>query len=414
MADSGQPELIHPEQTAAAGGVDERDVPQVDFGALPMREDRTAAYRMLLAHGPVVGTGPNMYAVVSRADVDSGLNSPDVFKSEIVREKVGCPVPLVPVDINPPDHDRIRRVLKPYFSRAAMAELEPGLTAFADRLIDEATADGSCDVVADLAVPLSAHAFLELFGLPVEDKERIIAWKDRILGGTTLELAGPGRDARTAADELTGYLRRHLAQPGAGAGRPDAVLTQLLAGTGEETLSPDEVLGLAWLCVMAGFDTIVGAIGTAFARLAEEPRLRRRVAADPAVVPAAVEELVRLDPPAPFLPRVATRDTRIAGRLIPAGAQVNFCVGSANRDLPDAERPDEADFSRTGRNLSFGYGRHLCLGIHLARLELTVMLRAWHRRIPEYRLAEGARTAIRWPHSGVRIDRLPLVFPVPA
>ncbi|MFG1857532.1 cytochrome P450 [Actinomadura geliboluensis] len=415
MTRPDQPEPTRPEQTTAVCPVHVPEIPQMNFNELPMREDRGPAYKLLLEHAPLAYTGQNpagqdTYVIAGREAVDQGLTSPEVFKSDIVHKKVGSPVPLVPVDTNERRHREIRELLRPHFSRAAVGRLEPGLRDFVDHLIDQAAARGTCDVTADLAVPLAAHAFMQLFGLPVQDRDRLIAWKDGILNNTTLQLDRPDPKAQAAADELIAYLREHLAQPVTGAARDEGVLPQLLAGAGKDALSPDELLGLAVMCVIAGFDTITGAVSTAFRRLAAEPRLRRQIAENPDVIPAAVEELLRLDPPAPFLPRVTTQDTRVGGHQIPAGSQVNFCVGAANRDLPDTERPDEADFARRGRHLSFGYGKHLCLGIHLARLEIRVALEAWHRRIPDYELADGADTGIQWPHSGVRIDHLPLVF----
>jgi cytochrome P450 len=163
--------------------------------------------------------------------------------------------------------------------------------------------------------------------------------------------------------------------------------------------------------VLAGLDTVTSALSTAFAALAARPRLRQQIAADPAVIPNAVEELLRMDGPVVFLPRVARRDVQLAGQVIPAGAQVQIAIAVANRDPAEHPDPDKIDFRRIERHLAFGGVPHRCLGSHLARMEMREVLQEWHRRIPEYQLAPGTVPRVAWPTGLVGLDRLPLVFP---
>ena len=163
--------------------------------------------------------------------------------------------------------------------------------------------------------------------------------------------------------------------------------------------------------VVAGLDKVTSSLSTQFALLAADPGLRRQLTWDPAVIPEAIEELLRVEPAAPIMPRVATQDTELGGCPIPAGAAIQVAIGAANRDAAEHPDPDAIDFRRQQRHLSFGAGPHRCLGSHLARMELRVAHQEWHRRIPEYQLAPGTAPAAAWPAAIVGIDHLPLVFP---
>ena len=135
----------------------------------------------------------------------------------------------------------------------------------------------------------------------------------------------------------------------------------MLADTSDERLTDAEIYGLAFLFVLAGLETVTSALSTAFAVLASQPALRHRIAKDPAVIPAAVEELLRVDGPLLFVPRVTTEDVQVAGQLIPAGALVQVVVAVADRDPAEHPDPDVIDFGRQQRNLAFGGGPHRCL-----------------------------------------------------
>jgi cytochrome P450 len=289
----------------------------------------------------------------------------------------------------------------------------PQVRALAGELIDGVAPRGQCDLVEDLAVPLPAQVFLTLFGLPVQDRDRLNRWKEglvRIKPGQPGETRG--EHAIRMGTELFEYLVEHVAQLRRdGADTGTSLLGQLLADPTGEPLTDEEIYGLAFLFVLAGLETVTSALSTAFAVLASQPALRRRIAMDPAVIPAAVEELLRVDGPLLFVPRVTTQDVEVAGQLIPAGALVQVMVAVADRDPVPHPAPDVIDFSRQERNLAFGGGPHRCLGSHLARMEMRVAIEEWHRRIPEYQLAPGPAPRVTWPAGVVGIGHLPLVFP---
>ncbi len=378
---------------------------------LPVAEDRTAAYTILREAGPVVPMWPGGYMLTSAAAAEFALKRPDLFSSKRAFDAVGSPLPLVPVAADPPEHTRYRRILQPFFSPRGIARWRPEVRALARELISGIAGRGRCDVVAELAVPLPAQVFLTLFGLPLADRDRLIAWKEALLGNDRFAPGEPPRDrAVRMGAQLFEYLVGHVTGLRRGGGGP-GLLGELLAARGDDRLSDEEIYGLSFLFVLAGLETVTSALSTAFAALASRPDLRRRLAADPGAIPAAVEELLRFDGPLVFVPRVATRDVEVAGQLIPAGCPVHIGLAAADRDPAEHPHPDVIDFSRAERSLAFGGGPHRCLGSHLARMEMRVALEEWHRQIPEYEIAPGHRPRASWPAGVVGLPELPLAFP---
>jgi cytochrome P450 len=375
-----------------------------------MADSRTTAYAILRDAGPVIRSPRGSYLIVSSEAAEFALKHPELFSSKRAFDMAGSPLAMVPIAFDPPEHTRYRRALQPFFSPRGIASWLPMVRSLAGELIDGFAASGECDLVADLAVPLPAQVFLTLFGLPLEDRDRLNAWKDALVNNFGVPGGEPPREraARMGA-ELYGYLVGHIAKRRQGGGTGD-LLGQLLADTSAERLSDDELLGLSFLFVLAGLETVTSALSTAFAALAAHPALRRQLVADPAVIPAAVEELVRYDGPVVFVPRIATQDVDVAGQTIPAGSYVMIMIGAAGRDPAEHPDPDTIDFQRQELSFAFGGGPHRCLGSHLARMEMRVALEEWHRRIPDYALAPGAAPRITWPAGVVGFDSLPLVF----
>jgi cytochrome P450 len=382
------------------------------FGDLPMADSRTEAYALVREAGPVIRGPRGRYVIASSEAVEFVLKHPELFSSKRAFDAAGSPLPMVPIAFDPPEHTRYRRILQPFFSPRGTASWLPVVRELAGELIDGFAGRGECDLVAELAVPLPAHVFLTLFGLPLRDRDRLIAWKEALLnfdfqGGEPV----PERTARLGA-ELYEYLVAHIAERRRRGGTGD-LLGQLLADTSDERLSDDEILGLSFLFVLAGLETVTSSLSTAFAALAAQPALRRQIAADPALIPAAVEELLRFDGPVVFVPRIAVQDVELAGQTIPAGSYVMVTIAVASRDPAEHPDPDTIDFQRQERSLAFGVGPHRCLGLHLARMEMRVALTEWHRRVPEYQLAPGVTPRVRWPAGTVGIDSLPLVWSTP-
>jgi cytochrome P450 len=264
--------------------------------------------------------------------------------------------------------------------------------------------------MTELAVPYPSQVFLTLFGLPLADREDLIRWKDALLRATDPLGGAPEGDTLQAAIEIYEYTQRYVTERRHGDGSD--LMTQLLQLTEEGGLTDEDVIGLSFLFVLAGLDTVTSAIGFAVYHLAGDPDLRRSVVNDPSLVPKFVEELLRLELPAPAPPRVATRDYEVLGTTIREGARVQLGLATANRDPAVHENPDVLDINREDqRHFAFGAGIHRCLGSHLARMELRLVLEEFHLRFPDYELAPGATGTIGWPRGTLGLETLPIVIP---
>jgi cytochrome P450 len=183
-----------------------------------------------------------------------------------------------------------------------------------------------------------------------------------------------------------------------------------MQNTEDGGMSDNEILGLCFMFVLAGLDTVTSAVGFALAKLAGDSDLRHRISNDYSLIPAFIEDLLRVDGPVPFAPRVTTEDVEVAGRLVPKDTTVMLSYGSADRDpqrYPDA---DNVHLDSKAVHFAFGRGPHRCLGSHLARLELRLILEEWHTRIPEYTLADGDEPQMPWPTGTMGLKSVPLKF----
>jgi len=159
---------------------------------------------------------------------------------------------------------------------------------------------------------------------------------------------------------------------------------------------------------LAGLDTVTAAVGFSLAKLAGDADLRRRISADFSLIPAFIEDILRVDGPVPFAPRVTTEEVEIAGRIVPKDTTVMLSYGSANRDPSRYEDADEVHLDDKVVHFAFGRGPHRCLGSHLARLELRLILEEWHSRVPEYTLADDKDPQMPWPTGTMGLQSVPL------
>jgi cytochrome P450 len=316
--------------------------------------------------------------------------------------------PLIPLQIDPPAHLKYRKLLDPLFAPREVAKLEGDVAALVNRLIDAFEARGECEFCAEFAVPLPSAVFLRLLGLPYDDLEQFLWMKDGIIRpqGDTVEEQAAYR--RKAGDAIYAYFEAALDER-ARDPRDDLLSRFLVAEADGERLTREEILDIGFLFLIAGLDTVTDTLECDYAFLAQHPEHRQMIVDDPSIIPSAVEELLRWESPVPGVARIAVQDTQVGGCPVSKGDFVGVVLGAANTDdaeFPDAER---VDFRRDpNRHLAFGGGVHRCLGSHLARLELRVALREWHRRIPRYRLKPGAELVYT---GGLRsLAELPLVF----
>ncbi len=379
------------------------------FEAAPLTFDRAEGWRYFRAPGEVYQRD-GIWFLTSHAAVRFAHQHPEIFSSAKAFDNLGSPVTLIPLAVDPPDHVRYRRLLDPLFAPRVIGAIEPELRRQVREIIGAFADRGSCDVMEDLANLFPTQVFLTLFGLPLEDRDTFIDWVRTIVeapGSTASDGATP--EAAAAGAALFGYLQDFIVAKRAHPG--DDVLSTILAMSGDDAFSDDEVLGLCFLFTLAGLDTVTAVIGFVLARLAGDGELRQRVVDDPDLTGPVIEEILRLELPAPFTPRVVLSDVEVCGVTIPAGSFVFLVLASANRE--DRDNADDIDLAQADRgHLSFGGGIHRCLGSHLARRELRIVVEELHRMIPAYSVAEGYVPRIHWPSGTLHLTSLPITFPV--
>ncbi len=309
--------------------------------------------------------------------------------------------PMVMLD--PPDHTGFRRLVGRGFTPRRVAEIEPAVRAFAverlDRLARETAGGEPADLVEVLAKPLPSFVVAHYLGVPDADRARFDGWTEAIVSANATGKVDVTSDA---VGELLGYfadlIERRRADPG------DDTISQLVHAADRDdrvAASGDEVpvlriLGFAFTMVAGGNDTATGLIAGSAELLTRYPDQRARLLADPALVPGAVEELLRLVSPVQGLARTVTADVELHGRTIPAGRKVLLAYGSANRD-PDefGADADACDVTRPiAHHLAFGSGAHHCLGAAAARLQGRVVLEELLARCPDFTVdADAGRYA---------------------
>jgi cytochrome P450 len=270
---------------------------------------------------------------------------------------------------------------------AAEGDIAERANHFIDMFVDR----GACHFTDEFAVPFPSAVFLGLMGLPWDELDAMLRMKDGIIRPGGFELTMEERQAimnRTGQD-IYAYFNAILDQREQDP-RDDIMTRFLDTKVDGEQLTREEILDICFLFLLAGLDTVTDSLTCSFAYLAQHPEHRQQIVDDPSVIPAAVEELLRWESPVPGVPRFCTEDTEVAGCPMKSGDMVSVSVGAANVDTDEFPDAFDVRFDRdVNRHLAFGGGVHRCLGSHLARRELRVVLREWHRRIPEYELKPG-------------------------
>jgi len=386
------------------------ELPASFYDEAPMRDGRTAVCEYWRQAGDVYRAA-DLWYITSYEGVRYAQTHPELFSSAHAFDAISAAIKLIPIAIDPPQHVKYRRILDPMLGPKRMDQLEDDLRAQVRAHIDAFADKGQCDVVADLAVKFPTQAILTLFGLPQEDLPQFLEWVAGIIKNTSVNsIAGAPTDRQVECSlELVGYLQEHITRKRA---QPCGdMLSNILALSGEDAWTDAEILGLCFLFVLAGLDTVTGAIGFCMLNLALDNALRARLIENPTLIASFVEEVLRLEGPVPVVPRVTTADVDIAGTVIPVGARVLLVLATANRETVRSGNAHQINLAEKTGHLAFGGGIHRCLGAHLARRELRLTIEEFHSRIPEYRLA-GSPTVV-WPSGTIHLKSLPLVFPTP-
>jgi len=381
------------------------------FGGTDFDQEIAAApqegYRAMHDGAPVLRMD-GMVLVSKHEDVMSTLRNPELFSSNMDAISIGNVRPLIPLQVDPPGHVKFRRLLDPLFAPKEVAKLEPEVRRLVNELIDAFIERGECELSDDFAIPLPCTVFLALMGLPLDDLDLFLRFKDDIIRpvGDTPDDARAVQSA--TGQEIYAYFQKVIdarrAEP-----RDDLISGFIAAEVEGQRLTDNDILDISYLFLLAGLDTVTASLTCAVAYLANHPDRRDAIANDLSLVPAAVEELLRWETPVPGVPRVAMSDCQIGDEAIQAGDSVMCLLGAANVDSSEFPDAHVVDLQREGnRHLAFGGGVHRCLGSHLARLEMRVAIEELHRRLPDYAIKAGETPKYTM---GIRaVEYLPLTF----
>jgi cytochrome P450 len=354
---------------------------------------------------------PTRYADVSAVAHDTthfssrdvGVLGSDPDAPEVPIAAGGIPV-LPPISVDAPMHTWTRRLMLPWFSHHRVEGYEPYTRDLCARLVDGFAGRGHADAAAEYAQQIPVRVIGLVLGVPEEMADDFTGWVRDVL-----EFAHDDRRRESGTMSIGLYLYEQLQQRKVTPG--DDLISELAHTVVEgEPVSDEIVLGMAALTLVAGVDTTWSAVGSALWHLATHHDDRRRLVAEPDLIHTATEELLRAYAPV-TMARVVDSDVEFQGCPMRAGDKVLLNFPAANRDPEVFERADEVVLDRQyNRHLAFGAGIHRCAGSNLARMEVRVAIEEWLRRIPEFRVADGAE--VRWAGGQVRGPReLPVVFP---
>jgi cytochrome P450 len=351
---------------------------------LATRRDPYALYALARRERPVLRhEGTSITSVFRYADVLAILRDAETWSSRF--DPPGVPPGTFPersmIGQDPPQHTRLRSLVNQAFTPRIICNLEPRLRAIAAELVAAAVTQGDVDVVEALTYPLPVIAIAEIIGIPAEDRAQFKAWSDAAVRGLGNALFVPPTAERLAErvhllEEMGAYFSR-LADERRGAPREDLLSGLVQAELDGSRLTHGEMLSMLVLLLVAGNETTTNLIGNAVLELLAHPDALARVRDEPALLPSAIDEVLRYASPVQMDPRRATRDVDLHGQRVAAGELVVGWIGSANRDEDVFAEADRFDVTRAdNRHLGFGFGPHYCLGANLARLEAQVAVGA--------------------------------------
>lgn len=367
--------------------------------------------------GPVFDRGDNSPLVVSRhADIVFINQQKTVLGNGDAGPQMGDIQRLIPLDIDGAEHTRFRRLLDPLFAprskNSQIAGIESDVRELANDLIDAFIDAGEVELYSAFCTPLPTIIFVKLLGLPDGDRPFFLEFKDAIVhphGGS------PEADAeirQAAAIKMFVYLNEQLELRDKNPEGYVGLLAGLIKAEADGVqLTRQEQLNVAFLLMIAGLDTVTGALSLMFSRLARHPEEQRAVRDDPSLVPSTVEELLRWESPVQCGHRLATEDMVLpSGYEVKAGDHLQLLWAAGNIDASAYSDAMSVQLDRkTNRHVAFASGVHRCLGSHLARMELRCALEEFHSRIGEYRVKPGESVGYSSGSTVRAAEYLPLV-----
>jgi cytochrome P450 len=366
------------------------DKPSVDFdhNSAEFAADPWSVYRRLREQCPVAYSDAHggFWIISKYADVVRVARDDRTFSSVPTTVIPDSGVyNLIPLQSDPPDVQRYRMALMPYFSAQALQSYEPRVRRFTSECINAFIERGNCELVTELANPVPSMTALKFIGFDPAD------WHDFAGPLHQLSFSPDGSEGRRQAladiaamdERITQAIEQRRAAP-----RDDAI-SELIAYTRDGVrFSSSELHGLVKMLIFGGLDTTMAAASNALLYLSEHPEVKQQLVQEPGRIANAVDEFLRYEAPVHAFARNVRVDTEIGGQKIAAGERVYMLWASANRDPDRFENPDDVDFDRqNNRHLTFGTGVHRCLGAQLARMELKIMLEEILRRLPDFEIA---------------------------
>lgn len=310
---------------------------------------------------------------------------------------------MIPVEADAPDHHYYRDVLRPYFTPEAIESQTAEIQTLTDRLIDSFIDRGSCEFVKEFAEIFPNAIVVSAMGLPQESLRKFLDWEEKAIHGKdAAEQLAAGIAVRDYLQDFVEEQQR--------SGKPASPLMEgILAGRMKDRpFSHDEIMGIVYLLFIAGLDTVFSSMGWVMRHLAMDQPLQERLRANPHEIPMAVDEFTRaFGVSAPS--RVVAEDIVFEGVPMKKGEHILLPTYLAGRDPRAFENPHVIDIDRKPRHVTFGIGSHLCIGIHLARREMKIMLETFLRRMRSIRLPDGAKCEYHSTNT-IGLDRLVLEF----
>ncbi|MFJ5722133.1 cytochrome P450 [Streptomyces sp. NPDC093149] len=368
--------------------------------------DPYPAYAWLREHSPVHRTAlpsgveawlVTRYVDARQALADSRLSKNPAHHAEPAHAKGKTGIPgerkaeLMThlLNIDPPDHTRLRRLVSKAFTPRRVAAFAPRVQELTDRLIDRFIAEGKADLIHDFAFPLPIYAICDLLGVPREDQDDFRDWAGMMIRHGGGPRGGVARSVKKMRGYLAELIHRKRENPG-----DDLISGLIRASDHGEHLTENEAAAMAFILLFAGFETTVNLIGNGVYALLRDPVQRERLhlsldAGESDLLETGIEELLRYDGPVELATwRFATEPLTLGGQDIAAGDPVLVVLAAADRDPERFENPDTLDLARRdNQHLGYGHGIHYCLGAPLARLEGQTALATLLRRLPDLRLA---------------------------
>jgi cholest-4-en-3-one 26-monooxygenase len=360
------------------------------------------AFRLLRAEAPVYfhkePGGPGFFAVTKYEDIVTVGKDPGRFSSHRGGTNIQdyppdnlSTIQLLMLNMDPPQHNKFRRLVSQGFTPRMVARLEPRIHAAAAGIVDKVIESGQCDFVTKIAAELPLQVIAELMGIPQDDRHRVFDWSNRLIGFDDPEFQTSLEDGRQAAMEMWMYANE-LAAARKDLGAEDLVSVLMNAEVDGTQLTEMEFDAFFLLLAVAGNETTRNLISGGMLALIEHPDQRARLVKDPSLIPSAVEEMLRWVTPVMYFRRTATCDTELRGVPIKENQKVVVYYSSANRDEDIFPDSNKFDVGRTpNEHLAFGVGQHFCLGNSLARLEIRAIFEELVRRMPDIELGGPVR-----------------------